>query len=178
VTVAYEPMQLKPVASPDEALIYAEPGTTIYRTHFSPNVIGFSVTTNNESGRVYLNQNYVRGWHSTAGDVRLDERTGRAYVTVYKNRTRVRDGPCVSTSTTHNAGPRSSGRMSRSARRSAHRFSQDGSSTLKFSPGTSLRTGRRLRRLRSASCRSHPGPRCPAQSSQRGMLFVPSGTSR
>jgi hypothetical protein len=82
----YEPMQLKPVASPDEPLIYAEPGTTIYRTRFSPNVIRFSVATNNQSGRVYLNQNYARGWHSSAGDVRLDERSGKPYVTVYKNR--------------------------------------------------------------------------------------------
>jgi hypothetical protein len=82
----YEPMQLKPVASPDQPLIYAEPGTTIYRTRFSPNVIRFSVATNNESGRVYLNQNYVRGWHSNAGDVKLDEQSGKAYVTVYRNR--------------------------------------------------------------------------------------------
>jgi hypothetical protein len=82
----YEPMQLRPVASPDEPLIYADPGTTIYRTHFSPNVIRFSVTTSNESGRVYLNQNYVRGWQSNAGEVRLDERSGKAYVSVYPNR--------------------------------------------------------------------------------------------
>jgi hypothetical protein len=82
----YEPLQLKPVASPDGPLISAEPGTTIYRTHFSPNVIRFSVTTDNDSGRVYLNQNYVRGWRSNAGDVRLDERSGKAYVTVYRSR--------------------------------------------------------------------------------------------
>ena len=82
----YEPMQLKPVASPDEPIVYAEPGTTIYRTRFSPNVIRFSVATSNESGRVYLNQNYVRGWHSNAGDMKLDERSGKAYVTVFKNR--------------------------------------------------------------------------------------------
>ncbi|HEV3214841.1 MAG TPA: hypothetical protein VGZ27_03925 [Vicinamibacterales bacterium] len=82
----YEPMQLKPVASPDQPLIYADPGTTIYRTRFSPNVIRFSVTTDNDSGRVYLNQNYVRGWHSDAGDIRLDEPGGRAYVTVFRSR--------------------------------------------------------------------------------------------
>jgi hypothetical protein len=82
----YEPLQLKPVANPDEPLIYAEPGTTLYRTRFSPNVIRFSVTTDIDGARVYLNQNYVRGWRSDAGEVRLEEQSGKPYVAVYRSR--------------------------------------------------------------------------------------------
>jgi hypothetical protein len=82
----YEPLQLRPVASPDAPLISAGPGATLYRTRFSPNVIRFSVTTDVDGARVYLNQNYVRGWHSDAGEVRPDEQNGRPYVAIYRSR--------------------------------------------------------------------------------------------
>jgi len=82
----YEPLQLTAVASPDRPLISAELGATIYRTRFSPNVIRFSVTTDVDGARVYLNQNYVQGWHSDAGEVRVDDHTGMPYVAVYRSR--------------------------------------------------------------------------------------------
>ncbi|HSK08738.1 MAG TPA: hypothetical protein VK911_04125, partial [Vicinamibacterales bacterium] len=79
----YEPLQVKPVADPHRPVVYAGgPDTIIHRTWFTPNRVAFAVTTPTPGGRVYLNQNYALGWKSSAGVVRLDPETGRAYVTI------------------------------------------------------------------------------------------------
>jgi hypothetical protein len=64
----YEPLQLARTATKEAPLVYGgSPATRLHRREFTPNSIRFSVTTDQESDRVFLNQNYIGGWHSDAG---------------------------------------------------------------------------------------------------------------
>lgn len=65
----YESLQLKHSANAESPLVYADDHATVTDIAFSPNRIDFTVTGGAEPSRISLNQNYARGWTSTAGPV-------------------------------------------------------------------------------------------------------------
>ncbi len=66
----YESLQLKHSANVASPLVYADDDrVAITETSFTPNRIDFTVMGGHEPARVSLNQNYARGWSSTAGAV-------------------------------------------------------------------------------------------------------------
>lgn len=63
----YESLQLMHTATADERLVIVDGDAQLTRTDFSPNRIEFTVMGGRSPSRVFLNQNYAKGWSSTAG---------------------------------------------------------------------------------------------------------------
>ena len=80
----YEPLMVKRGIVPARDLVSSDPSVKFFSTTFSPNRIAFTALTGGDEARVYLNQNYIEGWHSSAGPVRLDPAVGLGYVTLPK----------------------------------------------------------------------------------------------
>jgi hypothetical protein len=64
----YESLQLKHTATAEHPLVFSDGRAQIGDTTFSPNRIEFTVVGGSEPARVSLNQNYARGWRSSAGE--------------------------------------------------------------------------------------------------------------
>jgi hypothetical protein len=72
----YESLQLRHTADPDRPLIFNDGKSKLVQTEFSPNRIQFSAVAGSDSSEIFLNQNYARGWQSTAGQVTPDPHNG------------------------------------------------------------------------------------------------------
>ena len=72
----YESLQLRHTADADHPLVFSDGKSKVFETRFSPNRIQFSVANGREPSRIFLNQNYARGWRSTAGPVTADPQSG------------------------------------------------------------------------------------------------------
>ena len=55
-------------ATAEHPLVFSDDNAKVVETMFSPNRIEFTVIGGSAPARVSLNQNYARGWHSTAGE--------------------------------------------------------------------------------------------------------------
>ena len=64
----YESLQLTHTATAEHPLVFSDDNAKVVETMFSPNRIEFTVIGGSAPARVSLNQNYARGWHSTAGE--------------------------------------------------------------------------------------------------------------
>jgi len=82
VVDCYESLQLQRAVDPAQDLVFSDGSARIFKVSFTPNRIEFTALPGAAGARVFLNQNYTRGWTSDAGVVALDERTGRAYVSL------------------------------------------------------------------------------------------------
>lgn len=81
VMTCYEGLQLTRGADVERPLVWVQGPATVSSVVFTPNRVAFAVIGGPDRARVYLNQNYAPGWHSSAGQVRLDPRDGgRMYV--------------------------------------------------------------------------------------------------
>jgi hypothetical protein len=67
----YESLQLRHTATAEHPLVSSDGRAQIGETIFSPNRIEFTAVGGAEESRVSLNQNYARGWSSTAGPFTL-----------------------------------------------------------------------------------------------------------
>jgi hypothetical protein len=76
----YEPLRLPGGIDPSRPAIFAEGGVRLVDVQFSPGSIRFRAQTSDAPGRVFLNERYVRGWTSDAGEFELDPQTGLAFV--------------------------------------------------------------------------------------------------
>ena len=76
----YESLQLRHTADADHAIVFGDDNSRISDTTFSPNRIEFSVVNGRQPSRITLNQNYARGWKSSAGPMTPDPRDGKPSV--------------------------------------------------------------------------------------------------
>ena len=76
----YEPLQLPGGIDPSRAAVFPEDGVRIADLVYSPGKIRFRAQAGDSSGRVFLNERYVRGWSSDAGDFQIDPETGLGFV--------------------------------------------------------------------------------------------------
>ncbi len=85
----YEPLQLAHRAQPDRPLVWAEPPAAILGVTFTPNRIRFgALVPQGATARVYFNQNFVEGWTSSVGPVRVEPGTnGRVYMELASGQT-------------------------------------------------------------------------------------------
>jgi len=63
----YESLQLKHTATAEHPLVFSDGKARVVETRFSPNRVDFTVIGGSEPARISLNQNYARGWRSSAG---------------------------------------------------------------------------------------------------------------
>jgi hypothetical protein len=77
-----EPLQLPGAIDATRPAVFAEDHAQIGDIEFAPGRIRFRALARGSAGRVFLNERYVEGWHSDAGDFTLDPQTGLAYVTL------------------------------------------------------------------------------------------------
>ena len=63
----YESLQLRRTAAADRPLVDADGGATVSNVSFTPNRVEFAVIAGREPARVHFNQNFARGWVTTAG---------------------------------------------------------------------------------------------------------------
>ncbi|MBP6217665.1 MAG: hypothetical protein KA436_03645 [Oligoflexales bacterium] len=67
----YEPLKIRPTTKIDRPLIYSdEPHVQISNLIFSPNKISANIKAS-DSANIFLNQNYIDGWISDAGDIQI-----------------------------------------------------------------------------------------------------------
>lgn len=78
----YEPLQLPGGIDATRPVVFPDSHARVADVVFAPGLIRFRAQSQGEAGRVFLNERYVRGWHSSAGDFTLDPQTGLAYVTL------------------------------------------------------------------------------------------------
>jgi hypothetical protein len=78
----YEPLQLPGGIDGTRPAVFPESGAQIVDIEFAPGRIRFRGLSRDGAGRVFLNERYVEGWHSDAGDFTIDPETGLAYVTL------------------------------------------------------------------------------------------------
>jgi hypothetical protein len=78
----YEPLQLPGGIDATRPVVFPDTHARIADVVFAPGRIQFRAQSQGEAGRVFLNERYVKGWHSSAGEFTLDPQTGLAYVTV------------------------------------------------------------------------------------------------
>ncbi len=72
----YESLQLKRGADTDRPLVWTDGAAKISSIAFTPNRVDFSVIGGPDRSRVFLNQNYARGWRTSAGPAQLDPQAG------------------------------------------------------------------------------------------------------
>jgi len=77
-----EPLQLPGTIDATRPVVFAEDNAQVAAIEFSPGRIRFRALTGGAAGRVFLNERYVKGWHSDAGDFTIDSPTGLAFVTL------------------------------------------------------------------------------------------------
>lgn len=78
----YEVLQTRRGVAADRALIWSPGATKVSSIVFTPNRIEATVIPGPDEARVFLNQNYIDGWKSSAGPVRFDPGSGQGYVVV------------------------------------------------------------------------------------------------
>jgi len=79
----YETLHPDLKAVPSKDIVWSpDPNVKVFSSAFSPNRIEFTVLTGAADARVYLNQNYIEGWRSSAGAVAFDPGVGLGYVTL------------------------------------------------------------------------------------------------
>jgi hypothetical protein len=78
----YEPLQLPGEIDPTKSAVFPDDHARIADIVFAPGLIRFRAQSLGEAGRVFLNERYAKGWHSSRGDFILDPHTGLAYVTI------------------------------------------------------------------------------------------------
>ena len=81
VLFCYEPFVLPGGVDPSRAMIFPEDDVRLEDIEFAPGRIGFRALSPG-GGRVFLNQRYVEGWHSDAGDFTVHPDNGLAYVSL------------------------------------------------------------------------------------------------
>lgn len=67
--------------TPERNVIWADPGVRLSPIAFTPNRMSVTASTS-ASARVFLNQNYITGWHATAGKFGIDPATGQGMTTL------------------------------------------------------------------------------------------------
>ena len=82
IVLCSEPLQLPGAIDATRPVVFAEDNAQIADIDFAPGRIRFRAQARGGPGRVFLNERYVEGWHSTAGDFTIDPQTGLAYVTL------------------------------------------------------------------------------------------------
>jgi hypothetical protein len=70
----YETLKLIQVADPDKPLLFSDDPTRVERVSFTPNRIDVSLLPGTGGTRLFVNQSYAAGWHSTLGAVTPDAR--------------------------------------------------------------------------------------------------------
>ena len=78
----YEPLQLPGGIDATRPVVFPEGGAYIADVVFAPGRIQFRAMSDAEGGRVFLNERYVKGWRSNAGDLQIEPKTGLAYLTL------------------------------------------------------------------------------------------------
>jgi hypothetical protein len=78
----YEPLQLPGTIDATRPVIFPDSHARIADLAFAPGRIQFRAQAGEEAGRLYLNERYVKGWHSSLGDFTMEPQTGLAYVTL------------------------------------------------------------------------------------------------
>lgn len=68
----YESLQVRHTADRDHALVFSDDGARVSNVRFSPNRVEFSAVNGREPAHVSLNQNFARGWSSSAGRIVAD----------------------------------------------------------------------------------------------------------
>lgn len=76
----YESLQTRRVATAGGPLLDSDGKARIFEVTFSPNRVAFSVAGGREPSEVRLNQNFAKGWRSSAGDVVPGRETGQPSV--------------------------------------------------------------------------------------------------
>src|SRR5206468_7874564 len=78
----YEPLQLPGAIDAARPVVFPDANARIADIVFAPGRIQFRALSHGAGDRVFLNERYVNGWHSSAGDFALDPQSGLAYVTL------------------------------------------------------------------------------------------------
>jgi hypothetical protein len=81
----YEPLRLPGGIDATRPAVFGEDGVTVADIAYTPGKIEFRALSGPAPGRVFLNERYVRGWRSDAGDFTIDSETGLGFVTLPPN---------------------------------------------------------------------------------------------
>lgn len=82
VLACNEPLVLPGQVDPGQGIVFADGTARLSDIRFTPNRVGFGVSTGEHPARVMFNSKFIDGWRSTYGRLELDEVSGLSYVSL------------------------------------------------------------------------------------------------